>query len=218
MAADAAMMVMSQQPKAPVSTTQSASARMPSATQPVPQATGPDVVIEEEEVIEVEDEGREPEQAEEDEETTFLSMKQAYQVAEAPPSTPDTPCSTCAIQGEASEEQSTDTEMTMAVASLSLSYPALAETALSSEMTQHLGPPLGTLPNLERNVQESVSPLKQVDLDRLRDKSGRSQRDLSKVWSDVTEYEVQNSKVEKASRGRSSWNTERGSLKRSQSK
>ena len=166
----------------------------------------------------MEDEGKEPEQAEKDEETTILSMIQAYQVAEAPPPTPDTPCLTCATQGEASGEQSTDTEMTMAAASLSLSYPTPAETALSSEMTQHLGPPLGTLPNLEQNVHKSVSPSKQVDLNCLRDKSGRSQRDLSKVWSDVTEYEVQKSKVEEASRGRSHRDTERGTSKRSQSK
>ena len=76
-------------------------------------------------------------------------MIQAYQVAEAPPLALDTPCLTCTIQGEASGEQSMDTVMTMAAALLSLSYPAPAETALSSEMAQCLGPPLGTLPNLE---------------------------------------------------------------------
>ena len=107
----------------------------------MPQTTSHDVVIEEEEVVEVEDEGEEPEHAEEDEETAILSMIQIYQVAKAPPLTLDTSCLTCATQGEASREQSTDTKMTMAAASLSLSYPVPAETALSSEMTQHLGLP-----------------------------------------------------------------------------
>ena len=74
MVVDAAMMVMSQSPKAPALTAQSAPTRTPPTTQPVPQTTGPDVVIEEEEVIKVEDKGREPKQAEEDEETAILSM------------------------------------------------------------------------------------------------------------------------------------------------
>ena len=66
MAADAAATVMSQPPKAPASTAQLAPTRMPPAAQPVPQTTSPNVIIEEEEVIKVEDEGKEPEQAEED--------------------------------------------------------------------------------------------------------------------------------------------------------
>ena len=218
MVADATAKVMSQPPKAPESTAPSAPTRMPPTAQPVPQTTSPNVVIEEEEVIKVEDEDKEAEQDEENKETAILSMIQAYQVAEAPPLTPDTPCSTCATQGEASREQSTDTKMTTAVVSLSLSYPTPAEMALSSEMTQHLGPPPGTLPNLEQNFQESVSPSKQVDLNCLRDKSGRSRLDLGKVWSDVTEYEAQKSKVEEASRGCSHQDTERGSSKRLQSK
>ena len=166
------------------------------------------------------DEGQEPEQAEEDEETSILSMIHAYQVAEAPPLTPDTPCLTCAIHGEASREQSTHTEMTSAAVSLLLLYPTPAEMVLSSKMTQHLGLPPGTLHNLEQNIQESVSPSKQMDLDRLRDKSERSQWDLSKVWSDVTEYEAQKSRVEESSRGHPHHKTEkeRGSSKRSQSK
>ena len=218
MVADAAAMVMSQLPKVPASTSQSAPTKMPPTTQTLPRATGPDVIVEEEEVIEVKDEGQEPEQAKEDKETAILSIIHAYQVAEAPPLTPDTPCLTCTIQGEASREQSTDTEMTTAVASLSLSYPTLGEMALLSEMTQHLGPPPGTLPNLEQNVQESVSLSKQMDLDQLRDKSRKSRWDLGKVWSDVTEYEAQKSRVEESSRGCPHQDTERGSLKRSQSK
>ena len=67
---------------------------MPPATQTLPQATGPDVIVEEE-VIEVKEE---PKQAKEDEKTAILSMIHAYQVAEAPPPTPDTPCLTSAIQ------------------------------------------------------------------------------------------------------------------------
>ena len=98
MAADAAVMVMSQQPQAPASIAQLAPTRTPPATQPVPQTTGPDVVIEEE-VVEVQDEGEEHDQAEEDEETAILSMIQAYQVAEAPPLTPDTSCLTCCHTG-----------------------------------------------------------------------------------------------------------------------
>ena len=82
------------------------------------------------------DEGEEPEQAEEEEETAILSMIHTYQVAEASPLTPDTPCLTCATQGQASGEQSMDTEMTMAAVSLLLSYPTPAEMVLSSEMTQ----------------------------------------------------------------------------------
>ena len=217
MAADAAATVMSQQLKALASITQAAPTRTLPTTQPVPETTGPDVVIEEE-IVEVEDDGKEQDQAEEDEETTILSMIQAYQVADAPPPTPDTPCSTCATQGEASEEQSMDTEMTTTVALLSLSYPAPADTALSSEMSQWLGPALGTLPNLEQNVQESVSPSKQVDLDCLRDKSGRSWQDLDKVWMDVKEYKEQKRKVEEINRGQSQWDTGRSSSKRSQSK
>ena len=209
MAADATTTVMSHQPKAPALTTQLAPTRTPPATQPVPQATSSNVVIEEEEVVGVEDKGEEPEQAEEDKETTILSMIQAYQVVEAPPPAPDTPCLTCTIQGEASGEQSMDTEMTMAVVSLSLLYPTPAETVLLSEMAQHLGPPPGTLSNLEQNVQE-----KQVDLNRLRDKSRRSRWDLGKVWLDMTDYEAQNHKVEEASRGHSHQDTERGSSKR----
>ena len=202
MAADTAAMVMSQQPQAPALIAQSTPTRTPPTTQPVPQTTSPDVVIKEE-VVKVQDKGKEHKQAEEDEETTILSMIQAYQVAEAPPPTPDTPCLTCATQREASGEQSMDTKMTTAAASLSLLYPAPAEKVLSSEMSQQLGLPPGTLPNLEQNVQESVSPSKQVDLDCLREKSRRSQWDLGKVWSDVTEYEAQKSKVEETSQGHS---------------
>ena len=218
MAADTATMVMSQSPKVPASTLQLASTKMPPTTQTLPQATGPNVIVEEEEVMKVKDEGQEPKQAKEDKETTILSMIHVYQVAEAPPLTPDTPCPTCATQGEASGEQSTDMEMTTAVASLLLLYPTPAETALLSEMTQCLGPPLGTLTNPEQNVQESVSPSKQVDLDWLRDKSGRSRWDLGKVWSDITEYEAQKSRVEESSKGHPHQDTERGSSKRSQSK
>ena len=218
MVVDAAVIVMSQSLKAPALTAQSAPTRTPPTTQSVQQTTGPDVVIEEEEVIEVEDKGEEPGQAEEDEETAILSMIHTHQVAEAPPPTPNTPCLTCAIHGEASREQSTDTEMTMTAVSLSLLYPTPAEMALLSEMTQHLGLPLGTLPNLEQNVQESVSPSKQVDLSHLRDKSRRSWQELSKVWSDITEYEAQKSRVEESSRGGSHRDTERGSSKKSQSK
>ena len=104
MAVDAAAMVMSQLPKVPALTSQSAPTNMP----PTTQATGPNVIVEEEKVIEVKDKGQEPEQAEEDEETAILSMIHMYQVAEAPLPTPDTPCPTCATQGEASREQSTD--------------------------------------------------------------------------------------------------------------
>ena len=59
-----------------------------------------------------------------------------------------------------------------------------------------------------------------MDLDQLRDKSGRSRQDLGKVWSDITEYEAQKSRVEESSRGHPHWETEKetGSSKRSQSK
>ena len=204
MAADAAAMVISQQPQALASITQMTPTRTLPTTQPVPETTSLNVVIEEE-IIEVEDNGKKQDQAEEDEETAILSMIQAYQVADAPPPspTPDTPCLTCATQEEASREQSTDTEMTTTVALLSLLYPVLAETALLSKMSQQLGPAPGSLPNLERNVQERVSPSKQVDLDHLRDKSRRSRWDLDKVWTDVKEYEGQKRKVEEINRGRS---------------
>ena len=196
MAVDAITTVISQQSQAPTSAAQSAPTRTPPVMQPVPKATGPDVIVEEE-TVKVEDNDAEQDKAGEDEESTILSMIQVYQEADAPPLAPDTPCPACATQGEASGKQSTDTEMTSTVVLLSLSYPAPAQMTLSSEMSQRLGPAPGTLPNLERNVQESVSPSKQVDLDCLRDKSGRSQRDLGKVWSDVTEYEKkQKSKVE----------------------
>ena len=135
MAVDAAMMVMSQQPQTPAPVTQSAPTRTSPVTQPLPETTGLDVVVEEE-IVEVEDEGTEQGQAEEDKETAILSMIQAYQEANTPPPTLDTPCSTCATQGEATREQSTDTEMTSTAASLLLSYPAPAETVLSSEMSQ----------------------------------------------------------------------------------
>ena len=184
---------------------------------PEPETTGPDLVIKEEVVVEIRDNGSEQDEGNGDEESAILSMIQVYQVADVPPAAPDTPCPTCATQGDASEEQSTDTEMTTAAVSLSLLYPPPIETALSSEMSQWLGPVLGTLPNLEQNVQESVSPLKQVDCNRLRDKSGRIRQDLGKAWSDVKEYEEQKSKVEETSKDRSRQDTGQRSSKRSQS-
>ena len=166
MSVDAAMMA----PQAPSSVTQSAPTRTSPTIQPVPETTGLDVIVEEE-IVKVEDDGAEQGQAKEDKETTILSMIQVYQEANVPPPTPDTPCSTCATQGEASREQSTDTKMTSTVVSLLLSCPTPAEMVLSSEMSQQLGLAPGTLPNLEQNVQESVSLSKQVDLIYLRDKS-----------------------------------------------
>ena len=91
--------------------------------QPVPETTGPDVVVEEE-IVEIRDNGTEQDQAEGDKESAILSMIQVYQEANAPPPAPDTPCQTCTTQGEASREQSTDTKMTNAVALLLLSYPS----------------------------------------------------------------------------------------------
>ena len=139
-----------------MSATQWTPTKTPPVTQPVPETTGPDVVVKEE-IVKIRDNGAEQDQAEGDKESAILSMIQVYQEADAPPPAPDTPCQTCTTQGEASREQSMDTEMTNAVASLSLSYHPPAEMALLSEMSQWLGPALGTLPNLEWNVQESVS-------------------------------------------------------------
>ena len=82
MVADATTTVRNQSPKVPAATSQSAPTKMPPATQTLPQITGPDVIIEEEEVVKVKDEGQEPEQAEEDEEIAILSMIHAYQEAE----------------------------------------------------------------------------------------------------------------------------------------
>ena len=219
MVVDAAMMVIYQQPQALASATQSAPAEIPPVTQPVPEpeTTGLDVIMEEE-TIEVREEGTEQNVEEGDEESTSLSMIQAYQEADAPPPAPDTPCPTCTTQGEASGEQNMDTKLKTAVASLSLLYPVPVEMALSSEMAQQLGLAPGTLPNLEWNVRESVSPSKQVDLDCLRDKFGRSQWDLGKVWSDVMEYEEQKSRVEETGRDRSQWDTGQSSSKHSQRK
>ena len=171
MVADATTTVIYQQPQAPASATQSIPTKTPPVIQPVPKTPSPDIVIEEEEIFEIRDDGGEQDQAKGDEESAILSMIQVYQEADTPPPAPDIPCPTCATQGEASREQSMDTKMTNAAASLLLSYPAPAEMALSSEMSQQLELALGTLPNLEQNVQESVSLLKQVNLDHLRDKS-----------------------------------------------
>ena len=143
-------------------------------TQLAPGTTGPDVVIEEDEIVKIDDNGNEQDQAAEDEESIILNMIQAYKEADAPPQTSDTPCQICATQGEASVgEQTTDTEIMNTVALLSLSCPAPAEMVLSLEMSQQLGPAPGTMPNLEQNLHESTSLSKQVDLDCLRDKSGQ---------------------------------------------
>ena len=217
MVADTAVMVICQQPQAPASATQSPPTRTPPMMQPVPEATSPDVIIKEE-IVEIGDDDTEQGQAEKDEKSAILSMIQVCQEADAPPLAPDTPCPTCATQGEASGEQSMDTKMTNAAWSLSLSYPAPAQISLSLELSQQLGLALGSLPNLEWNVQESVSPSKQVDLNHLRDKSRRSLWDLGKVWSDVTEYEEQKSKVEETSRDWSQWDTGWNSSKGSQSR
>ena len=140
------------------------------------ETTGPDVVVEEE-VVEILDDNDDNDNEQDcvaaDEESAILSMIQAYKEADAPPPAPEVPCQICATPGEASVgEQSMDTEMLTAAASLSLLYPAPVETALSSQMSQQLGPALDTLPNLEQNLHEKISPSKQADQDHLRDKSG----------------------------------------------
>ena len=182
MATDVTMTVIYQQSQtsAPTThpapqTTEKEPTTAPPATQlrmqPVLETTSLDVIIEEE-IVKIKDDSNMQDQAEEDKESAILSMIQVCQEANTPPEAPDTPCLTCATPGEASTGQlSMDTEMMTAVASLSLSSPAPVEAALSSEMSQQLGPAPGTLPNLEQNVQESTSPLKQVDLDCLRHKS-----------------------------------------------
>ena len=178
----ATVTVMSQQPQAPVPAAQVTSQTWAEAqpvaqptTQQVPETTGPDVV--EEEVVEMldddDDNDNEQDRVAADEESTILSMIQAYKEANTPPPAPEAPCQICATPGEASVgEQSTDTEMSPAAASLLLSYPAPVEMVLSSQMSQQLGPAPGTLPNLEQNLQEKISLSKQADLDHLRDKSG----------------------------------------------
>ena len=146
MVVDAAMTVMHQQPQAPVPATRMMSQTQAEAPpvaqptmQPASQTTGPDVIIKEEvvEIIDDNDDDNEQDCAAADKESAILSMIQVYKEANAPPPAPETPCKICATPGEASVgEQSTDTEMLTAVASLSLSYPAPAETALSSQMSK----------------------------------------------------------------------------------
>ena len=144
MAADTTAMVMHQQPQALVpaaqATPQTQAKAQPVAqptTQSAPETTGPDVVIEEIVKIDEDDDDNEQDHAAADKESAILSMIQAYKEADAPPQAPETPCQICATPGEASAgEQSTNTEIMNAVASLSLSYPTPVETALSSQMSQ----------------------------------------------------------------------------------
>ena len=145
MAADAAMMVMHTQPQSLAPATQvtlQTKAKAPPVaqptTQPAPETTSPDVIIEEE-VVEIvdDDDNNEQDRAAADEESVILSMIQAYKEADIPPLALETPCQISATPGEASTgEQSMDTKMSTAVATLSLSYSAPAETALSSQMSQ----------------------------------------------------------------------------------
>ena len=222
MAADAVTMVMYQQPQSPVPTVQAAP-QAQAVAQPALGTTGPDVVIEEIIKIVLNDDddnnNNEWNQAAADEENTIFSMIQVYKEVNTPPQAPETPCQICIMPREASAgKQSTDMEIMNAAMSLLLSYPAPAEMALSSQMSQWLGLAPGTLPNLEQNLQESISPSKKINLDHLRDKYGHSRWDLSKVWSEVREYKKQESKVEETDKDWSRWNTERSSSKQSQSK
>ena len=119
-------------------------------------------------------------------------MIQAYKEADTPPPAPKTPCQICATPGEAS------------VGDQSLPCPSrdgvvIPNVPMTGTSSQHPAK-LGTW-----NLQESVSPSKQADLDCLRDKSGRSCQDLSKVWLDVKEYKQQKSRVEEAGKDCSQW-------------
>ena len=145
MVADAATMVMHQQPQTLVPAAQvmpqTQAKAQPVALptmQPAPETTSPDVVIEEVKVIKIDDDDdNEQDCAAADKESAILSMIQAYKEADNPPQAPETPCQICATPREASAgEQSMDTEITNAAALLSLSYATPAETALSSQMSQ----------------------------------------------------------------------------------
>ena len=65
---------------------------------------------------------------------------------------------------------------------------------LSTEMTHQLGPPPGTLPNLEGHAATTT----QTDLNKLRRPDGRS-RQLSQAWRDTADYERQKAQLEKES-------------------
>ena len=197
MVADAAATVMQQHPQTPAPAAQvtpqiqaKAQPVKQPTTQPAPETTSPDIVIEEVEVIEIDDDDdNEQDCAAADKESAILSMIQVYKEADAPPQAPETPCQICATPGEDSVgEQSTDTEITNTAASLLLSYPTPMEMALLSQMSQWLGPTPGTLPNMEQNLQEKISPLKQK------------------------------SKVEESGKDWSQWDTERSSSKQLRNK
>ena len=143
MVVDAATMLTHQQPQALVLATclvPQKQAKAPPVPQPVtqPETTGPDVVVNEEEIIEIGDnDGNKQDQVAEDQESTILSMIQVYKESDTPPQVSDTPCQICATLGKASVgEQSTDTEIMNTAVSLSLLYLTLAEMELSLEMSQ----------------------------------------------------------------------------------